>query len=142
MTQERRFADDLPAISISRLRALGVITPETTEFVVKLGDVEQTVGVKARRFPNGGGWSSFVSPCCGVQVRLLRLVNGRVMCSRCLRARGVLYRSDLMSPRKRAAMRIPKLLEWLDSTESLRLKPSTLWGTMEHNMKLRCSAIC
>jgi hypothetical protein len=36
----RVFQDDLPSISISRLRATGVINPETTEFVVRLGDVE------------------------------------------------------------------------------------------------------
>jgi hypothetical protein len=131
VTNDRRYVDDLPTISISRLRAEGVITAETTEFVVRLGDVEETVGVKARRFPNGGSWSSFVSPCCGVQVRVLKLLNGRLLCSRCCRARGMLYRSDPTSPRRRAALRIPKLRAMLESDKPLRLKPSTMRGKME-----------
>jgi hypothetical protein len=36
--------------------ALGVVTSETTEFLVRLGGVEQGVGVTEPRFPNGGGW--------------------------------------------------------------------------------------
>ena len=136
---DRRYADDLPTISISRLRAEGVITIENSEFVVRLGDVEETVGVKARRFPNGGSWSSFVSPCCGVQVRLLKLLNGRLLCCRCVRARGVLYRCDPMGAWRRAALRVPKLREWLDSTEPLRLKPATLWGTMERRSQHEAS---
>ena len=78
MPQDRRFTDDLPSINISRLRATDVITPETTEFLVKLGDVEQTVGVYLRNFPNGGSWSLFIAPCCGKKVRMLRLLNGRL----------------------------------------------------------------
>jgi hypothetical protein len=129
--RERRFIDDLPFINISRLRAEGTITPARTEFVVRLGDVEQTVGVKHRKFPCGGGWSSFVSPCCGVQVRMLRLLNGCLLCRRCLRARGVRHRCDPAGARQRAAMRIPKLLAMLESDTPLRLKPSTMRGKME-----------
>ena len=36
---------------------LGIITPETTTFLVQLGHVEQNVSVHLRRFPNGGSWS-------------------------------------------------------------------------------------
>jgi hypothetical protein len=131
MGTERRFVDDLPFINISRLRAEGTITPTTTEFAVRLGDVEQTVGVKHRKFPCGGGWSSFVSPCCGVQVRMLRVLSGRVLCCRCLRARGVRYRCEPLGLPKRAAMRIPKLRAVLESDKPLRLKPSTMRGKME-----------
>ena len=130
----RVFQDDLPAIYISRLRATGVITPETTDFVVRLGDVEQTVGVRARRFPCGGGWSSFVCPSCGVQVRVLRLLNGTVVCCRCCIRRGIRPRAHTMSVRRRAEHRIPKLRAMLESKESLRLKP-VLWGTMERRKR-------
>ena len=135
MQKDRRYADDLPFINISRLRAEGVITADMAEFVVRLGDVETVVGVTARRFPCGGGWSRFVAPCCGKNVRMLRLLSGRVLCCRCLRAHGVFYRSELTSPRRRAAMRIPKLMAMLESKESLRLKPSTLHGTMERRAR-------
>jgi hypothetical protein len=79
---------DLPSISISRLRATGVIGAETTEFVVRLGDIEQTVGVKERRFPNGGRWSLFCCPSCGRNARVLRLLKGAVVCCRCCTRRG------------------------------------------------------
>ena len=52
-----------------------------TEVVIKFGDVEQTVGVKARKFPCGGSWSSFLCSSCGVQVRVLRLLAGGVLYS-------------------------------------------------------------
>jgi hypothetical protein len=118
-------------INISRLRAEGAITPATTEFVVRLGDVEQTVGVYLRKFSNGGSWSLFVAPCCHKKVRLLRLLNGCLLCTRCLCARGVRYRCDPASARQRAAMRIPKLRAMLESDQPLRLKPSTMRGKME-----------
>jgi hypothetical protein len=134
----RIFQDDLPSISISRLRATGVITAETTEFVVRLGDVEQTVGVKARRFPNGGGWSSFVAPCCSRQVRVLKLLEGALVCCRCLPRRGVWPRTWPMSVRQRAEHRIPKLRAMLQSEQPLRLKPQR-WGKMERRSRLEAA---
>jgi|HubBroStandDraft_6_1064221.scaffolds.fasta_scaffold778682_2 hypothetical protein len=126
----RTFQEDLLNIGVSRLRASGLISPEMNEFVVRLGDVEQAVGVQHLRFSNGGGWSFFVAPCCGRRVRTLRLYASRLMCGRCLQAHGVLFRATPMKPRRRAEQRIPKLRAMLESVESLRLKPH-LWGTME-----------
>jgi hypothetical protein len=131
----RAFQDDLPSVSISRLRATGVITAETTTFLVQLGDVEQTVGVTERRFPNGGGWSQFVCPSCGWKVRMLRLLEGAVLCTRCCVRRGVRRHCESMSPRQRAEHRIPKLRAMLESPVPLRLKP-ILWGTMERRKRL------
>jgi hypothetical protein len=130
VTKDRRYADDLPTIGISRLRATGVITRETTEFTVRLGDVEQVVPVTELRFPCGGGWSRFVAPCCGKRVRLLKLLNGRLLCCRCLRKHRVFYRSELMTPKRRAELRVPKLLAMLNSGSPLRLKSSTMGGKM------------
>ena len=106
--------------------------------MIKLGGVEQTVDVAARRFPNGGGWSSFLGPCCGKQERILRLLDGAMVCSGCWR-RGVRHRCDPMSVRQRAEVRIPKLKAMLESKESLRLKPSTLWGKMERRKRLEAA---
>jgi hypothetical protein len=127
---DRRFIDDLPAVKISRLRALDLVTAETTEFTVRLGDIEQTVAVKLRKFPSGGSWSLLICPTCGRRARVLRSLNGCLRCWRCLHARGVRYRAWPASVRQRAAMRVPKLRAMLESTQSLRLKP-VLWGTME-----------
>jgi hypothetical protein len=134
----RVFQDDLPSVSISRLRASGVTTAETTTFLVQLGGIEQTVGVKERRFPNGGGWSSFVAPCCGRQVRILRLLDGAMVCSCCCKRRGIRPRADPMSVRQRAEYRIPRLRALLESETSLRLKP-VLWGTMERRSRLEAA---
>lgn len=131
----RVFQDDLPSVSISRLRALGVITSETTEFLVQLGDVEQTVGVTERRFPRGGGWSRFVCPSCGGNVRLLRLLDGAVLCARCCISRGAGCRAWPMSCRQRAEHRSRKLRTMLETPVSLRLKP-VLWGKMERRSRL------
>jgi hypothetical protein len=134
----RVFQDDLPCVSISRLRALGVITSETTEFLVQLGDVEQTVGVTERRFPRGGGWSLFVCPSCGGNVRLLRLLDGAVLCARCCISRGAGCRAWPMSRRQRAEHRIQKLRAMLETPVSLRLKPH-LWGKLERRKRLEAA---
>ena len=80
MTKERRYIDDLPAISVSRLRAEGVITADTTEFLVKLGDVEKVVAVTLRKFPCGGSYSFFACGC-GRRARVLRSFNGAILLS-------------------------------------------------------------
>jgi hypothetical protein len=128
------FQDDLPSISISRFRATGVIDAETTECVIKFGDFEQTVGVKARRFPNGGSWSLFCCPSCGRNARVLRLLAGAMVCCRCCTRRGVRFRCEPMSVRQRAEHRIPKLKAMLESETSLRLKP-VLWGKLERRSR-------
>jgi hypothetical protein len=130
----RVFQDDLPNVSISRLRATGAITAETTTFVVRLGGVERTVGVELRRFPGGGNWSRFVAPCCGWKVRMLRLLDGELVCARCCISRGAGCRAWPMSRKQRAERRAFKLQAMLESKTSLRLKP-VLWGTMERRKR-------
>jgi hypothetical protein len=141
----RTFQDDLPTISVSRLRATGVITAEMETVAVKVGDSAVAVGLYLQKFPNGGSWSLFRCPCCGGKARSLRLYEERLLCRRCLMARGVSWRCNPTSPRRRAEMRIPKLRAKLESETSLRLKPH-LWGTMEkrkrHEAALaRCESI-
>jgi hypothetical protein len=119
---------------MSRLRALDLVTAETREFVVKLGDVEQAVAVTLRKFPNGGSWSLFVCPTCGLRAQVLRVVDDAVVCRRCCIRRGIRSRASPMSVRQRAELRIPKLKAMLQSEQSLRLKPH-LWGTMEKRVR-------
>ena len=139
MDSKRRFADDLPAIKISRLRALDIITADTTEFLVRLGDVEQVVAVTLRKFPNQGSWSLFVCPTCGRRAQVLRLLNGVLVCRRCCIDRGSRHRCELMGLWHRAEHRIPKLRAMLESPVSLRLKPSTLWGKLERRSRLEAA---
>ena len=139
MGKERRFADDLPAIKISRLRALDIITADTTEFLVRLGEVEQRVAVTLRKFPNQGSWSLFVCPACGRRAQVLRLLDGAVVCRHCCIRRGSRHRCELMGLRQRAEQRIPKLRAMLESPVPLRLKPSTLWGKLERRKRLEAA---
>ena len=74
VSKYRVYRDDLPAASISRLRATGSVTPEMTGTVVRLGDVEVSVSLAHIRFPNGGGWSYFLCPACGRMAQRLRLL--------------------------------------------------------------------
>ena len=129
-----KYRDDLPAVSISRLRATGVITAETTMFCVQLGHVEQNVSVHLRRFPSGGSWSWFGCPTCGKWARTLRLHFDDIVCPGCCKRRGIRPRGDTLSVRQRAERRIVKLRAMLESKESLRLKP-VLWGTMERRKR-------
>jgi hypothetical protein len=129
-----KYRDDLPAVSISRLRATGVITPETTTFLVQLGHVEQNVSIHLRRFPSGGSWSWFGCPTCGKWARTLRLHLDDIVCPGCCKRRGIQPRNWTLSVRQRAERRIPKLRAMLESKESLRLKP-VLWGTMERRKR-------
>ena len=67
--------DELPGISVSRLRALGDITEAMNVVTVKLGEQEFTVGLSLFRWPNGESWSFFMCPC-GRRARILRLFEG------------------------------------------------------------------
>jgi hypothetical protein len=135
----RRFIDDLPAASVSRLRALDIITLQTTTFLVRLADVEQVVAVTLRRFPNRGSWSLFVCPTCGLRAQVLRALNGVLVCWRCCFRCGVRYRSEPAGQRRRAEQRIPKLRAMLESDKPLRLNPSTLWGKLERRTQLEAA---
>jgi hypothetical protein len=132
------FQDDLPSISVSRLRALGVITAGMTRATIDLGGVEVEVDLSLQEFPNGGSWSLFRCPCCGRKARTLRLLEGCVICRHCCVRRGAQYHCRRVSLRQRAERRIPKLRAMLESPVSLRLKP-VLWGTMERRSRLEAA---
>ena len=114
--------DELPGVSVSRLRALGDITEEMKVATVKLGEYEFTVGLSLFRWPNGGSWSFFMCPC-GRRARIIRLFEGGLACCRCLKARGLHARVELVRTERRAAWLTPKRLERLKSDAPARLHP-------------------
>ena len=114
--------DELPGVSVSRLRALGDITEEMNVATIKLGEYEFTVGLSLFRWPNGGSWSFFVCPC-GRRARILRLFEGGLACCRCLKARGLHAHVELVRTERRAAWLTPKRLERLKSDTPARLHP-------------------
>ena len=98
--------DDLPSVSVSRLRALGEITAETKVTRVAFGDVIFNVALSLVRFPNGGSWSFFLCPC-GRRARIIRLFEGGLACRQCLGDRGLRPRVQLIATHKRAAYIAP-----------------------------------
>ena len=114
--------DDLPAVSASRLRAVGDITADAKTATLKFDDMEFVVALSLRRFPNGGSWSFFVCPC-GRRVRTLRLFEGGLACRQCLEDEGLRPRVQLIATHKRHAYVAPRLLARLNSETPARLFP-------------------
>jgi hypothetical protein len=115
--------DDLPGVSVSRMRALGEITAETKVTTVTFDDVSFNVGLALLCFANSGSWSFFLCPC-GRRARILRLYEGGLACRRCLAARGLRARVELVShASKRTALTAPKRIERLYGDIPARLHP-------------------
>jgi hypothetical protein len=115
--------DELPGVTVVRMRASGAIGPDTKTTTVAFGDVEFVVGLTQRRFPNGGGWSFFLCPC-GRRARILRFHEGGLACRHCLGARGLRARVELVShASKRTALTAPKRIERLYGNKPARLHP-------------------
>jgi hypothetical protein len=72
--------------------------------------------VAHRRLRSGVEFSFFVAGCCGRWVRLLRLLDRTPICTKCCRAKGLLYRSDTMWPRQRAQASVIRLTAKLAMT--------------------------
>ena len=120
--QMKTAIDDLPGVSVSRLRALGEITAETKVTNVAFGDVIFNVALSLVRFPNGGSWSFFLCPC-GRRARIIRLFEGGLACRQCLGDRGLRPRVQLIATHKRAAYIAPRLIARLNSPSPARLNP-------------------
>ena len=114
--------DELPSVSVSRMRASGVIGADTKTTTIAFGDIEFVVGLALRRFPNGGGWSFFVCPC-GRRARIIRLFEGGLACCGCLKACGLRARVELIRTENRAAYHAPKRLARLNSGTPARVHP-------------------
>jgi hypothetical protein len=128
MTGHRLFQDDLASVSISRLRASGVVTNDTRSVEIVFGEgnegLRREVKVVHRRFPNGGEWSFFVCPVCDRPARALKL-HEKPMCRRRYLSQGVGYRVSSGSPVERDTARLArlqKLRELLDGGPA-RLHP-------------------
>ena len=95
--------DDLPRVSVSRMRAAGAFQPNdaTATVTFPAGDAF-TVGLQHVRFPNGGGWS-FIVCACGRRCRTLRLYRDDLACKHCLEAKGLRYRVEDLTKPERAA---------------------------------------
>ena len=66
------------------------------------------VGVTAKSLPCGAAWSLFICPRCGGRAQRLRLLDDRPACGKCVRASGLIYRSQSVRTEKRETARAPR----------------------------------
>jgi hypothetical protein len=121
----KRTIDDLPLVRVATLVAFGEIGRDAKTARVRFGDggVEHQVGVRVRPFPNGGFWAMFVCPRCGGGAQRLRLLDGQPACGKCVRASGLIYRSQSVRTEKRHAVTAPPRLVMLNSDTPARIHP-------------------
>jgi hypothetical protein len=135
----RRCFDDLPAVSVSPMRAAGVISADTTSTFIRFGESEFSVGVTHRRFPNGGDWALFACPACPHRGRKLWLLDGAPRCWHCCRARGVAVRAWSRRPWRRAEISVSRLLARLESKTPARLHPRPDGSMLDRRRQLENS---
>ena len=121
----KRTIDDLPTVRVATLVALGEIGRDAKTVRVRFGDdgLEYGVGVKVRRFRNGGFWAMLVCSRCGGLAQRLRLLDDRPACGKCVRASGLIYRSQATRTEKRHTVTAPPRLARLNSDRPLRIHP-------------------
>ena len=121
----KRTIDDLPMVKASTLRAHGHIGPETKTTLIRFDDsgVEYQVGVTAKPLPCGAVWSMFICPRCHGRAQRLRLLDDRPACGKCVRASGLIYRSQSVRTEKRHTVTAPPRLARLNSDRPLRVHP-------------------
>ena len=123
----RPIRDSLPAVGVTRLRATGAITLESTSIKVAFGTgpdaLEREIRVVHRLFPSGGSWSFFVCPSCLRRARILRLHDGRIVCWRC---DGLIYACQANKSRKTRTDVIERLTARLQSGKTNRARVERL----------------
>jgi hypothetical protein len=121
----KRTIDDLPLVRVSALVAHGYVARGAVTGLVRFGDdgVEYQVGVRMRQFPNGGFWARFICPRCGGGSQRLRLLDGQPLCGKCIRARGLIYRSQSVRTERRHLITAPPRIALLNGDKSARINP-------------------
>jgi hypothetical protein len=121
----KRTIDDLPLVRVATLVVLGEIGRDTKTARVRFGDdiVEYYVAVRLRPFRNGGFWAMLVCPRCGGGSQRLRLMDDRPACGRCVRASGLIYRSQSVRTEGRYTVTAPPRLARLKSGNPARVNP-------------------
>jgi hypothetical protein len=112
-------------VRVSTLVALGDIRQDAKTALLQFGNdaVEHWVGVKVRRFRNGGFWAMFVCPRCGGSSQRPRLLDDRPACGKCVRASGLIYRSQSVRTERRVLVTAPPRIALLNGDKPARLNP-------------------
>ena len=121
----RTRIEDLPLVRVSTLVANGYIRRDAVTALIRFGDqsVEYGVGVRMRRFRNGGFWAMFVCPQCGAGAQRLRLLDNAPACGKCVRASGLRYRVESTAAKDRHLLTAPERIARLNGDKPARLNP-------------------
>jgi hypothetical protein len=121
----QRTIDDLPMVKASTLRAHGYVGPETKTTLIRFDDseAEYQVGVTVKPLPCGAAWSIFICPRCNGRAQRLRLLDDWPACGKCVRAGGLIYRSQATRTEKRHLVTAPPRLAKLNTDRPLRAHP-------------------
>jgi hypothetical protein len=114
----RIFFDELVGVSVSRLKATGLIRLEDQWVRIPFGEQTKLIGVTHTVFKNGGSWSYFRCPTCGARSKRLWLLDDAPRCRLCLEKLGVRYRgaygfgrTERLRERDRRVDRLQAMLE-------------------------------
>jgi hypothetical protein len=119
----KKTIDDLPIVKVSALVARGDIGPSDKAALIRFGDdgVEYGVGVRIRRFANGGFYALFVCPRCDGNARRLRLLDDAPACGECVRKSGLIYRSQATRTEQRHLVTAPQRIANLNARGGFRV---------------------
>ena len=120
----KRTIDDLSLVRVAASVALGEIGRDAKTARVRFGDdrVEHSRR-QSTAFQERQLWAMLVCPRCGGGAQRLRLLDGQPACGKCVRASGLIYRSQSMRTEKRHTVTAPPRLARLDSERRLRVHP-------------------
>jgi hypothetical protein len=112
-------------VRVATLVVLGEIGRDTKTARLRFGDdsVEYHVADRLRTFRNGGFWTMLVCPRCGGGSQRLRLLDNRPACGKCVRASGLIYRSQSVRTEKRHTVTASPRLARLSSDKPARVNP-------------------
>jgi len=121
----RTRIEDLPLVRVSTLVALGEIGRDAKTALIRFGDdgVEHQVGVRVRRFRNGGFWAMLVCTRCGGGAQRLRLLDDKPTCGKCVRASGLRYRVESTAAMGRHLLTVPERIARLHGDKPARVNP-------------------
>jgi hypothetical protein len=119
--------DDLPMVKVATLVGGGLVGPGDKTALVRFGDdgVEYQVGVTRQQLPAGGFWMKFACPRCGGNAQRLRLLDAVPACGKCVRASGLIYRSQATRTEKRHVVTAPKRIANLNAGGGFRVHRPT-----------------
>jgi hypothetical protein len=121
----RTRIEDLPIVRVSTLVASGYIRRDAVTALVRFGDesAEHGVGVRVRRFRNGGFWAMLVCPRCNGGAQRLRLLDDKPAWGKCVRASGLRYRVESTPAKDRHLLTAPERIARLKGDKPARVHP-------------------